>query len=71
MLKSKPSGISPAIATVILLTVTIVVLIAYSLWFKGLVGAAGYGTRPVRLGIEDFRVLGPLAIFRIHNIDFV
>ncbi len=61
-------GISAVLATAILLTVVIGVAVAYALWFKGVVGAAGYGTRPVRLGIEDFRVLGPIAIFRIHNI---
>ncbi len=61
-------GISPLLATTIILAVVLAVAVAYALWFKGIVGAVGYGTRPVRLGVADFRVLGPLAIFRVHNI---
>ena len=50
-------AISPVIATVIIVAVTIAVAIAFALWASGLLSAAGYGTRPIKLAIHgEFQV---------------
>ena len=50
-------AISPVIATVIIVAVAIAIAIAFAFWVSGLLSAAGYGTRPIKLAIHgEFQV---------------
>jgi len=49
--KEKYLGISPVIATIIVVAVTIAISIAIAFWLSGIIGATGYGTRPLKLAI--------------------
>lgn len=61
-------GIEPLIAVVILTSIAITLAVAISLWFLGVVGQSGYGTRYVRVVIYgDLRVRDNNLWFLVKN----
>jgi len=62
--KRKKRGISPLIAIVIIVSTTMYISIAVTLWMTGIIGSMGYGTRPIRLELRSPISYGRL--FRIY-----
>ena len=63
------NGISPVIATVIIVAVSIAIAIAVAFWVSGLLGATGYGTRPVKLAIySDLELYGEYFVVLVKNL---
>ena len=63
-IKRKRRGISPLIAIVIIVSTTMYISIAVTLWMTGIIGSMGYGTRPIRLELRSPISYGRL--FRIY-----
>ncbi len=61
-------GISAPIAISIVVAIGVAISITYALWVAGVMGQAGYGTKPIKLGIADFRVVGPYTMILIQNL---
>jgi len=65
---SRRLGISPLIATVVLVSVGIGISIAVALWMSGILGSVGYGTRPVQLGVfGDLHGSGSMFVVSVKN----
>ena len=65
---TRRKGIEPLIAAVIVTAVGITISVAVSLWMLGVIGSTGYGTRPIEIGISQFRALGPYAMIMLQNL---
>ncbi|RLE58377.1 MAG: hypothetical protein DRJ32_06560, partial [Thermoprotei archaeon] len=66
---STGNGISPVIATVIIVAVAIALAIAFAFWISGLLSATGYGTRPIKLAIySDLELYGEYFVVLIKNL---
>ncbi len=62
-------SVSPVIATVIIVAVAIAIGIAVAFWISGLLGAIGYGTRPIKLAIYgELQGGGSLLYVRVKNL---
>ena len=62
-------GISPVVATVIVVAVTIAIAVAVAFWISGILGATGYGTRPVKLAIySDLEIYGEYFVILVKNL---
>ncbi|HDJ89629.1 MAG TPA: hypothetical protein ENG40_02930 [Thermoprotei archaeon] len=62
-------GINPVIATVIIVAITIAIAIATAFWLSGIIGATGYGTRPIKLAIySDLDLYGEYFVILVKNL---
>jgi len=62
-------AVSPVVATVILVAIAITLAIAFAFWASGLLGAIGYGTRPVKLAIySDLELYGGYFVILVKNL---
>lgn len=68
MIKYCYRGISTLISIVIIISVGIAISIAFAFWSVGIIGSTGYGTRPMMIGISEFRAIGPLAMILVQNL---
>ena len=68
MNRKKRKGISPLIAIVIIVSMSMYLSIAVSLWMAGIIGQYGYGTRPIRLEIRNPITYGRLFRVYIRNM---
>jgi len=67
--KFRRRGISPLIAIVIIVSTTMYISIAVTLWMTGIIGSLGYGTRPIIL-----KVWNPIShgrLFRVYVRNMV
>jgi len=53
---------------VIIISVAIAISIAFALWSAGIIGSTGYGTKPIMIGVSEFRAIGPLSMTLIQNL---
>lgn len=68
MIKYCCRGISALISIVIIVSVGIAISIAFTLWSVGIIGSTGYGTKPIMIGVSEFRAIGPLSMILIQNL---
>jgi len=69
MYRKTSYGISPVIATVIIVAVIIAISIAVAFWLSGIIGATGYGTRPIKLAIySDLDLYGEYFVILVKNL---
>lgn len=61
------TGISPVVATIIIIAVAIAIGIAFSFWVSGILSAIGYGTRPIMLSVWEFRIYGSTILISVKN----
>lgn len=66
--KRKHRGVSPLIAVVIIVSMSMYLSIAVALWMAGIIGQYGYGTRPIRLEIRNPITYGRLFRVYIRNM---
>ena len=66
--KKRNKGVSPLIAIVIIVSMSMYLSIAVSLWMAGIIGQQGYGTRPIRLEIRNPITYGRLFRVYIRNM---